>query len=209
MTLRARDDNPEDTTHLLVYQQGGPRWLTKQLLAVPSRASFLTGEELPFHKQQSIQPDSMLPLSVDQLVPTHTNVNWHSAPLDAKWLSPTGYYLISEDWGHTSSKASGGGSCRHTTGPAGAADLTRMWAVAISSTTPDGEKVAASLLLQYGRQQPWVHGGPGSHTRYPSTGGPQKDHGTPRRGGKGSEPAAPTIDSGCAKKTTVKCGRER
>ena len=59
--------------------------------------------------------------------------------------------------GHTSSGASGGGPCRHATSVALAADLTRMWAVAISGTVPDGEGVAASLPLQYGIHRPWVH----------------------------------------------------
>ena len=59
--------------------------------------------------------------------------------------------------GHTSSDASGGGACKHATSIALAADLTRTWAVTISGTVPDGEGVAASLPLQYGANQPWVH----------------------------------------------------
>ena len=96
-------------------------------------------------------------LSVDQLVPTHPDVRWHSAPLNAGWLNPTGYYWIPEAWGHTSSDTSGGGPCRHITGMALVADLTRKWAVTIPGTMPDGEGVAACPPLQYGRQRPWVH----------------------------------------------------
>ena len=80
---------------------------------------------------------------MDQLTPGHPNVRWHSADLNAGWLSPTGYYWIPEAWGHTSSDAPGGGPCRHATSVALAADLTRTWAVAISGTVPDQEEVAA------------------------------------------------------------------
>ena len=52
---------------------------------------------------------------------------------------------------------SGGGPCKHATSVALAADLSRTWAVAISSTVPNGEWVAAYLPLQYGAHRPWVH----------------------------------------------------
>ena len=94
---------------------------------------------------------------MDQLTPSHPDVRWHSADLNAGWLSPTGSYWIPEAWGHTSSDASGGGPCKHATSVALAADLTRMWAGAISGTVPDREGVAASLPLQYGAHRPWVH----------------------------------------------------
>ena len=94
---------------------------------------------------------------MDQLTPSHPDVRWHSADLNAGWLSPTGYYWIPEAWGHTSSDASGGGPCKHATSIALAADLTRTWGVAISGTVPDGQGVAASLPLQYGAHRPWVH----------------------------------------------------
>ena len=42
---------------------------------------------------------------MDQLTPSHPDVRWHSADLNARWLSPTGYYWIPETWGHTSSDA--------------------------------------------------------------------------------------------------------
>ena len=93
---------------------------------------------------------------MDQLTPSHPDVRWHSADLNAGWLSPTGYYWIPEAWGHTSSDASGGGPCKHATSVALTADLTRTWAVAISGTVPDGEAVAASLPLQH-YARPWVH----------------------------------------------------
>ena len=94
---------------------------------------------------------------MDQLTPSHPDVRWHSADLNAGWLRPTGYYWIPEAWGHTSSDASGGGPCRHATSVALAADLSRTWAVAISGTVLDGEGVAASLCLQYGAHRPWLH----------------------------------------------------
>ena len=94
---------------------------------------------------------------MDQLTPSHPNVRWHSADLNAGWLSPTGYYWIPEAWGHTSSGASGGGPCKHATSVALAAALIRTWAVAISGTVPDGEGVAAPPPLQYGAHRPWVH----------------------------------------------------
>ena len=58
-----------------------------------------------------------------------------------------------------SSDASGGRPCKHATSLALGADLTRTWAVAIMSTVPGGEGVAASLPLQYGTHRPWVHTG--------------------------------------------------
>ena len=94
---------------------------------------------------------------MDQLTPSHPDVRWHSASLNARWLSPTGYYWIPEAWGHTSSDASGGGPRRHATSVALAADLTCTWAVAITGTVPDGEGVAASLSLRNGADRPWVH----------------------------------------------------
>ena len=94
---------------------------------------------------------------MNQLTPSQPDVRWHSADLDAGWLSPTGYYWIPKAWGHTSSNASGGGPCRNTTRVAPVADLTRTWAVAISGTVPDREGVAASLPLHYGVPRPWVH----------------------------------------------------
>ena len=56
-----------------------------------------------------------------------------------------------------SADALGGGQCRHATTVALAADLARTWAVAILSTVPYREGVAASLPLQYGTHRPWVH----------------------------------------------------
>ena len=94
---------------------------------------------------------------MDQLTPGHPDVRWHSADLNAGWVSPGGYYWIPEAWGNTPSNVSGGGPCKHATSVALAADLTRMWAVAISGTVPDGEGVAASLPLQYGAHGLWVH----------------------------------------------------
>ena len=115
------------------------------------------GAEIRLHDHPAISPGDTRALSVDQLIPSHPDVRWHSADLNAGWLGPTGYYWVPEAWGHTSSDASGGGPCKHATRVALAADLTCMWAVAISGTVPDGEGMAASLPLQYGAQGPWVH----------------------------------------------------
>ena len=92
-----------------------------------------------------------------QTDPQPPRVRWYSADLNAGWLSPSGCYWIPEAWGHTSSDASGGGPCKHTTSVALAADLIRTWAPAISGTVPDREGLAASLPLQYGAHRPWVH----------------------------------------------------
>ena len=94
---------------------------------------------------------------MDQLNPSYPKVRWHSADLNARCLSPSGYYWIREAWGHTSSDASGGGPCRHATSVALTADLTRTWAVAIWGTLPDEEGVAASHPLQYGICRNRVH----------------------------------------------------
>ena len=153
-THGALEDQPEDTAQLVVHQRGGPAWLKEHVTALRSWASTITGAEIRLHNHPAISPGDTRALSVDQLTPSHPDVRWHSADLNAGWLSPTGYYWIPEAWGHTSSDASGGGPCKHATSVAIAADLTRTWAVAISGTVPDGEGVAASLPLQYGAHQP-------------------------------------------------------
>ena len=94
---------------------------------------------------------------MDELTPGHPDVRWHSADLNAGWLSCNGYYWIPQAQGHTSSDASGGGPCKYATSVPLAADLNGMWAVAISGTVPDGEGLAASLPLQYGIHRPWIH----------------------------------------------------
>ena len=148
---------PEDTGHLVVHQRGGRAWLKEHVTALRSWASTVAGAEVRLHDHPAISPGDTRALSVDQLTPSHPDVRWHSADLNAGWLSPTGYYWIPEAWGHTSSAASGGGPCKHATSVALVADLTRTWAVAISGTVPHGEGVAASLPLQYGAHRPWVH----------------------------------------------------
>ena len=157
MALHALEDQPEDAGQLVVHQRGGPAWLREHLTALRSWTSTIAGAEVRFRNHPAICPDSTMPLGVDLLTPTHPDVRWHFTPLNAGWLNPTGYYWIREAWGHTSSDASGGGPCRHATGVALAADLTRTWAVAIPGTVPDEEGVAASLPLQYGTHRPWVH----------------------------------------------------
>ena len=139
------EDQPGDTEHLVVHQRGGPAWLREHVTAIRSWANTIAGAEVRLHDHQAVRPGDTRALSVDQLTPSHPDVRWHSADLNAEWLSPTGYYWIPEAWGHTSSDASGGGPCRHATSVALAADLTRTWAVAISGTLPGGERVAASL----------------------------------------------------------------
>ena len=127
------------------------------MTALRSWASTIAGAEVRLHDHPAVRPGDTRALSVDQLTPSHPDVWWHSADLNAEWLSPTGYYWIPEAWGHTSSDASGEGPCKHATSVALAADLTRTWAVAIWGTVPDGEGVASSLPLQYGAHRPWVH----------------------------------------------------
>ena len=127
------------------------------MTALRSWASMIAGAEVRLHDHPAVRPGDTRALTMDQLTPSHPDVRWHSANLNAGWLSPTGYYWILEPCGHTSSDASGGGPCKHATSFALAADLTRTLAVAILGTVPDGEGVAASLPLQYGTHRPWVH----------------------------------------------------
>ena len=70
---------------------------------------------------------------------------------------PHKYHWILEAWGHTFSKASGGGPCRQATNIALGADLSRMWVLAIPGTVPDGEGLAASIPPLYGIHGLWVH----------------------------------------------------
>ena len=157
MAVHALEDQPEDTGHLVVHQRGGPVWLKEHVTALRSWASTIAGPEIRLHDHPAISPGDTRALSVDQLTPSQPDIRWHSADLNAGWLSPTGYYWIPEAWGHTSSDASEGGPCKHATSVALATDLTRAWAVAISGKVPDGEGLAASLPLQYGAHRPWVH----------------------------------------------------
>ena len=157
MAVHALEDQPEDTGHLVVHQRGGPAWLKKHVTALRSWSSTIAGAEIRLHEHPAISPGDTRALSVDQLTPSHPDVRWHSADLNAGGLSPTGYYWIPEAWGHTSSDTSGGRPCKHATSVALAAALTRTWAVAISRRVPHGEGTAASLPLQYGAHRPWVH----------------------------------------------------
>ena len=157
MAVHTLEDQTEDTGHLVVHQRGCPAWLPKHVTALWSWASTVAGAEVRLRDHPATRPDNTRALNVDQLIPGHPNVQWQSADLNAGWCSPTGCYWIPEAWGHTSSNASGGGPRRHATSVALAADLTRMWAVAISGTVPDGEGAAASLPLQYSIHRPWIH----------------------------------------------------
>ena len=148
MAVHALEDQPEDTGHLVVHQRGGPAWRGEHVTALRYWASTIAGAEIRLHNHPAIRPGNTRELSVDQLTLSHPDVRWHSADLNAGWLSPTRYYSIPEAWGHTSSDALGGGPCKHATSIALSADLSRPWAVAISGMVPDGEGVAASLPLQ-------------------------------------------------------------
>ena len=108
-----------------------PAWLREHVTALWSWARTIAGAEVRLHDHPAVRPGDTGALSVDQLTPSHPDVRWHFANLNAVWLSPTGYYWIPEAWGHTSSDASGGGPYRHATSVALAADLNRRWAVAI------------------------------------------------------------------------------
>ena len=138
MAVHALEDQPEDTWHLVVHQRGVPAWLKEHVTALRSWASTIAGAEIRRHNHPALSPGDTRALSVDQLTPSHPDVRWHSADLNAGWLSPTGYYWIPEAWGHTSSDASGGGPCKHATSVALAANLIRTWAVAISARCPTG-----------------------------------------------------------------------
>ena len=144
MAVHALEDQPDDTGHLVVHQRGGPAWLREHVTALRSWASTIAGAEIRLHDHPAVRRGDTRALSVDQLTPSHPDVRWHSADLNAGWLSPSGYYWIPE-------------ACKHATSVALAADLTCTWAVAISGTVPDEEGVAASLPLQYGTHQPCVH----------------------------------------------------
>ena len=111
MAVHALVDQPEDTGHLVVHQRGGPAWLRERVTALRSWASTIAGAEIRLHDHPAVRPFDTRALSVDQLTPCRPDVRWHSADLNAGWLSPTGYYWIPEGWGHTSSDASGGGPC--------------------------------------------------------------------------------------------------
>ena len=157
MAVHALEDQPEGTGHLVVHQRGGLAWLKEHVTALRSLASTIARAEIRLHDHPAIRLGDTKALSVDQLTPSHPDVRWQSADLNAGWLSPTGYYWIPEAWDHTSSDSSGGGLCKQVTSVALAAHLSRTWAVAISGTVPDGEGVAASLPLQYGAHRPLVH----------------------------------------------------
>ena len=147
LAVLALEDQTEDTGHLVVHQRGGLAWHREHVTALRSWASTIAGAEVVLHDHPAVHPGGTRALSVDQLTASHPDIRWHSADLNAGCLSFTGYYLIPEAWGHTSSDTSGGGPCRHATSVALAVVLTRTWAVAISGTVPNKEGLAHPLPL--------------------------------------------------------------
>ena len=99
MAVHALEDQPEDTGHLVVHQRGRLAWLKEHVTALGSCASTITGAEIRLHDHPAISPGDTRSLSLDQLTPSHPDVRWHSADLNAGWLSPTGYYWIPEALG--------------------------------------------------------------------------------------------------------------
>ena len=96
MAVHMLEDQPEETGHLVVHQRGGPAWLKEHVTAPRSWASTIAGAEIRLHDHAAITPGNTWALSVDQLTPSHPDVRWHSADLNAGWLSPTSYYWIPE-----------------------------------------------------------------------------------------------------------------
>ena len=90
MAVHALDDKPEDTGHLVVHQHRGPSWLKEHVTALRSWASTIAGSEIRLHDHPAISPGDTRALSVDQLTPSCPDFRWHSADLNAGWLSPTG-----------------------------------------------------------------------------------------------------------------------
>ena len=156
MAVQTLEDQPGDTGHLVLHQRGGLAWLRQHITALRSWASTIAEAEVRLHDHPTIRTDDTRALNVDQFTPGPPDLRSHSADLNVRRLSPTGYYWIPEARGHTSSDASGGGRCRHPTSVALAANLTCTWAVAMSRTVPDREGVAASLPLQYSIHRPLV-----------------------------------------------------
>ena len=107
MAVHALEDQPEDGGHLVVHQRGGPAWLGEHVTALRSWASTIAGAEIRLHDHPAVRPGNTRALSADQLTPGRPDIRWHSADLNAGWLSPTGYYWIPEAWGHTSSDDGG------------------------------------------------------------------------------------------------------
>ena len=93
MAVHPLEEQPEDTGHLVVHRRGGPAWLRDQ---VPVLGRQIAGAEIRLHDHPAVRPGDTRALSVDQLTPSHPDVRWHSADLNAGWLSPTGHYLIPE-----------------------------------------------------------------------------------------------------------------
>ena len=88
MAVHALQDQPEDTGHLVVHQRGGPAWLKEHVTALRSWASTITGAEIRLHHHPAISPGDTRALSVDQLTPSHPDVRWHSADLNAGVAQP-------------------------------------------------------------------------------------------------------------------------
>ena len=55
-----------------------------------SWASTIAGAEVRLHDLPAVCPGDTRAQSVDQLTPSHPDVRWHSADLNAGWLSLTG-----------------------------------------------------------------------------------------------------------------------
>ena len=89
MAVHALEDQLEDTGRLVVHQRGGPAWLKEHVTALRSWASTIAGAEIRLHNHPAISSGDTRALSVDQLTLSHSDVRWHSADLNAGWLSPT------------------------------------------------------------------------------------------------------------------------
>ena len=90
MAVHALEDQPEDTGHLVVHQRGGPAWLKEHVMALRSWASTIARAEIRLNHHPGISPGDNRALSVDQLTPSHPDVRWHSADLNAGWSAPPG-----------------------------------------------------------------------------------------------------------------------
>ena len=197
MAVHALEDQPEDTGHLVVHQRGGLAWLKEHVTALRSWASTIAGAEIRLHDHPAISPGNTRALSVDQQTPSHPDVRWHSADLNAGWLSPNGYYWIPEDWGDTPSDASGGGPCksRHQR-----RSRRRPHPHVGGGHLGHGARRGGPGRLPPPtiRRPPTMgpHGGRRSHPPPPATCRSRADHGGPRRHGEGGQPDAPTVALG-------------
>ena len=76
MAVHTVENQPADTGHLVVHQNGAPVWLREHITALRSGASTIGGSLIRLDDNPANRPDNTRALNVDQLTPGNPDVRW-------------------------------------------------------------------------------------------------------------------------------------